>query len=559
MKEVMRLIKLFLNNSWGISQLLYNRKHNKKAYKRQLMPIIIVPIALILTYGMYLTFMSSLYIGLKTINQSSVYLSIGYVFITIMILVFGFMYIFSEFYFSKSMDELMTLPIKPRKIIVSKFISILVIQYFFVGIAFVPMLIIFGVGEGLGLGYAILSLLVFLTIPVFPLAIETLVIMLIMKSFALKGKKDILNIVYMFLIIGVIFGVQFFMRGQLGSIGADNFQDALTNLLTNEQGLLMIIIQYIPLSILVAWSLNQITLLSIIWIGCFILISLMGSGLMVFIGEKIYFSSLINAKNSKKGKKLSAQAQKKELGKMSHQAMSVFKMDMRLLLRTPVYFFNNLSVIIIVPIYIVFSLSFMQLTLTDLSDLNGFYKEMPMLINFIFIAFFAFFGGTATTTATTFSREGKGVWLTRIIPVSAKDQIIGRTASALIIQSLGMIFTLICVFFYLKLTVSSIMIIVFIGLLGISPILLFGLFIDMRRPLLDWDNPQKAVKNNMNALITLFVGMAYEGISIGISGTLGYFVNPFLGYGVYCLISVTATIILYKVVNNNLEKRLLEF
>jgi len=96
-------------------------------------------------------------------------------------------------------------------------------------------------------------------------------------------------------------------------------------------------------------------------------------------------------------------------------------------------------------------------------------------------------------------------------------------------------------------------------MLGSLPILLFGLFMDMNRPLLNWDNPQKAVKNNMNVVITLFVGMAYTGLLIGISGLLGYFVNPILGYAIFALISLSLSLIFYQLIARRLEAEFLNF
>ena len=82
---------------------------------------------------------------------------------------------------------------------------------------------------------------------------------------------------------------------------------------------------------------------------------------------------------------------------------------------------------------------------------------------------------------------------------------------------------------------------------------------DMNRPLLNWDNPQKAIKNNMNVVITLFVGMAYAGLLIGLSGLLGYFINPIIGYGIFALISAILSYVFYKVINRRLEAEFLNF
>ena len=559
MKEIISLTRLFINESLGVSLFFYNQKYNKKAFYKQLFTLIIVPVALIPAFFMYVSVMTATYIGLSMINQSTVFLSIGYILATVLIIVFGVMYILSEFYFSDNMEELIPLPISQRKLIVAKFFSILVFEYIFAGLIFIPILIIYGVGQGMGPLYALLSVFVFLTIPVLPLSLVTGVIMLIMQSASLKGRKDMLQIVFVFLGIAVIFGVQIWFTSQLGNGDEVDFQLLMNTMLTSNEGFLNVIGYVMPISFLMAWALNKITLMSVVWVGALLAITFLSGALMVAIGERVYIKSIVSGKMIKKGKQLSGAQRSKALGKKSHGVMAVFTMDLRLLLRTPVYFFNNVSVVIIAPLCVLLSFYFIEIPPEDLQGMQDFFREMPILINYLLIAFFIFFGGTSATTATTFSREGKASWLTRMIPVTASDQIVGRTGVALLIQSLGIVFTIIAIQFFFPLALSTLLLTVILGIMGSLPILLFGLFMDMNRPLLNWDNPQKAIKNNMNVVITLFVGMAYTGLLIGICGLLGYFVNPFLGYGLFILISFGISIVFYKVISNRLEVEFLNF
>ncbi|TYC87863.1 ABC transporter permease [Acetobacterium wieringae] len=559
MKEIISLTKLFINESLGFSLFFYNQKFNKKEFYKQLFTLIIVPVALIPAFFMYVSLMSATYFGLTLINQTSVFLSIGYIMATVLIIVFGVMYILSEFYFSDNIEELIPLPISQRKLIIAKFLSILVFEYIFAAFIFVPILIIYGVGQGMGLLYGLLSFFVFLTIPVLPLSLMTAVIMLIMQSASLKGRKDMLQIVFVFIGIAVIFTVQIWFTSQLGSGDEADFQLLMNTILTNNEGLLNSIGYLMPTSFLMAWALNKITLMSLGWVATLLGITLLSCALMVTVGNRVYLKSIVSGKIIKKGKPLSGAQRSKVLGKKSHGAMAIFTMDLRLLLRTPVYFFNNVSVVIIAPLCILLSVSFIEIPPEDLQGMQEFFRAMPILINFLLIAFFIFFGGTSATTASTFSREGKASWLTRMIPVTARDQIVGRTGVAMFIQSLGIVFTIIAVQFIFPLPLSTLMLTIVLGILGSLPILLFGLFLDMNRPLLNWDNPQKAIKNNMNVVITLFVGMAYTGLLIGISGLLGYFVNPILGYTIFALISAILSVVFYQVISRRLEAEFLNF
>lgn len=107
----------------------------------------------------------------------------------------------------------------------------------------------------------------------------------------------------------------------------------------------------------------------------------------------------------------------------SHGAMAVFAMVTASMIRTPVYFLT-MSAWLLLRHFAFFSVFHLLKSLGRLTGDAGIFREMPLLINYLLIAFFIFFGGTSATA--TFS--GKGLWLTRMIPVTARDQIMGQPA-----------------------------------------------------------------------------------------------------------------------------------
>jgi len=264
MKGMINLIKLFLNDSLGFSLFFYNRTHNKKEFFKQLFTLIIVTVALIPAFFMYIALMTGLYTGLRFINQASVFLNIGYIIASALIIIFGIMYILSEFYFSKNMEELIPLPITPRKIIISKFASILVLEYGFAALIFIPVLIIYGIGQGMGLDYALLSFVVFLTLPLLPLALETALIMTVMRSSSIKGRRDVVQIIFIIIGVSLIIAVEFWFGSQVGSTGEIDFQNLMNSLLSNNESLLNVIGYFVSASLFVAWGLNEIIWMSVV-------------------------------------------------------------------------------------------------------------------------------------------------------------------------------------------------------------------------------------------------------------------------------------------------------
>ncbi|MEG0379862.1 MAG: hypothetical protein RR614_15395, partial [Eubacterium sp.] len=300
-----------------------------------------------------------------------------------------------------------------------------------------------------------------------------------------------------------------------------------------------------PVSFFVAWGLNSISPIGMLSIVGFLMITAAAFLLMVFAGEKVYIKGLL-AQNEgrKKSAALSTEKMGKAMGKKMPAALAIFMMDARLLLRTPIFLFNNVSIVIVIPIVMLMTFT-ISASSGELSwvMVNEIYLQMPDVFNLALIAFFMFFGGMTVTTATTFSREGKNIWLTQIIPVKAKDQIIGRCLTALCIQSLGIILTIATLYFFIRLSVSSILVTLIWGIMGSIPIMIFGVLVDMSRPLLNWDNPQRAVKNNMNVFICMLISIVYILVLLGASAAAGFLFVPIVGYIAFLIIAAILSVL----------------
>ncbi len=556
MKEIISLTKLFINTNLGLSLIQYNRKNNKKAFLKQVGLPALVLVAMLPLYGLYVAYMAMMYTGMAAIGQESVLLPMAYTMISVVIIFFGLAYIMAEFYFSGGVEMLLPLPIKPRNIIIGKFGSIIFMEVLLSAALMLPPAVIYGMGQGMGILYYMMALIVIVILPVLPLALETLLIMLLMRSNSFKGKKDVFQIVALFAVLAFFLGLQMYLSSMAG--GSDDPMAMVNSMLADNGYLLKEITRMYPVSLLVAQSLNRITLTGMLSLLGLLILTAAAFALMVFVGERVYVKGLISGKESGRGKKaLSATKLQKALSHRSAPALAVFKMDMRLLLRTPIYFFNNVSIVVVVPLVFLMSMFFGKSGGMDIMTLvSDFYKAMPDAMNLILIMVFMFFGSTACTTATTFSREGKNIWLTCIVPVRPLDQMIGRGLSALCIQLLGIVFTLILLAFITPLTLGTVVISLVFGTIGSFPLLAFGLIVDMMRPLLNWDNPQKAVKNNMNVMIAMMVGWVYMLLVVGISAVTGFFIAPVFGYSFFAVVSIVISVLLLTVVKKHLEERM---
>jgi ABC-2 type transport system permease protein len=111
-----------------------------------------------------------------------------------------------------------------------------------------------------------------------------------------------------------------------------------------------------------------------------------------------------------------------------------------------------------------------------------------------------FLTATNAITATSLSREGKEFFISKYIPLAYKKQIQAKLLSGFIFSGLGSLLLLIAANIMVPLDLANNITILVVSLVAIIPIIETGLLIDILHPKLDWDNEQKAVKQNINVI-----------------------------------------------------------
>lgn len=549
MKEVQRLTRLFLSSQYGLSMLRYNRKHDSKAFFKQLTVPLIVLLCLAPVYGLYMLFCGALFEGLRFIHQTSVMLPLIFTLVSLIIIFFGIAEVMSEFFFSEDIAMLLHLPLKSRSILLGKYICMLTGEWILAFLFLLPPVIFYGVGMAMGGVYYLFALVTAVLLPMLPIAVESLLMMLLMRTSVLKGRKDLIQTIGLFVFLAVVVGIQLALN--IGLRSSDDPTQLVNALLSDDAALLKQIGQLYPLAMLAAGILNTVSVHSVLYLLAFILLTAMSVWLMLVLGEKVFFRSISeNRENS--GKRHRNRSDRMAFKKESSQYIAVFKMDMRLLIRTPIYLYNNVSVVVLMPVIFAIML-FSTGAMEETSGLVWLYQEYHAFFVVGLTVIFLFFGMTSATTVSTFSREGKNIWLTQIVPVRPRDQILGRSFSALTLLLLGMFLTLVLVRWVVPLSAADLLLTLVLSVAGNIPLFLGGLLIDMYRPMLKWDNPQKAVKNNFNVVLLMLAGLGWMVASGGIMAAAAFLALPWAGYALYLLISIILSGIMFKACEKHLE------
>ncbi len=205
-------------------------------------------------------------------------------------------------------------------------------------------------------------------------------------------------------------------------------------------------------------------------------------------GEKVYIQSILSAKQGTKGETKKKTIHSVKDAKSQSPTAAIFKNDLRLILRTPIFMYNSIGMVVMMPLVLVIMAmaSGMQEQISP-EIITGY--EVPAIL--IGAAAFAFFAGFNPTAATTFSREGQSFWVTKTMPVTTNEQMNARLATHFLINLATVLLCGIAFSIVLKINIAVPSAAALLGFLATMPTGYFSLLIDATRPSLMWDTLKK--------------------------------------------------------------------
>lgn len=502
MREIFTLTKLFVSSSLGLSAIKHQLFKNKKELWKPVVLFLVV-LSFLPIYIGYIHLLENIYVQLFELGQENALFTLVIVPISLMILFFGIVYAMSALYFSKDIEQLIPLPIHASKIVIGKFICMLVYEYVLIIPFILPVFIVAYQDFG-GILYVIYSVLTVLLLPTIPLGVGTISVMLLMKYTNIQGKKDLVRSISLFLMVFAIIGIQVLLTKTLSSVPIGSEARFLSELLEKGDAMMGIIGKAYPPAI---WFSKSLALSGNIMGFIYMIFTISISILMIYIigslGSRVYLKTLLERNNFKRNNK--AVSIEKLVSRP--QYIAVFINDLRLTMRTPIFLFNCVSISLILPILIVV-MPLISGTGDDI-DFRALYLTYGDYFNLVLIAIFAFIAAANPTASTTYSREGKSNWITNIMPVSHTQIFIGRIIQPLLIELIAISLMLSALIFVVPLSISEILTSLVLGMLVSLPIISVGIVIDLLNPKLDWEQPQQAVKQNINVIINMIIGVGY--------------------------------------------------
>ena len=481
-------------------------------------------------YGVVLL-VKNAYGVLAPMGQERALLSLGMLAGQFLILIFGIFYVVSAFYFSRDLEMLIPLPLRPGEVMASKFAVIAVNEYLTVAAVVLPIVITYGVlagsgsGAGAGVGYWVNAALVYAALPVIPLAIVSVAVVVMMRFVNIGRKKDALILIGSVLLIVAVLAAQIALGKSAGGAGVGGagagFGDgggALTDasavaaFFASPDSLLNRVGAFFPPGIWAtkavaggfsAEGLTYLALLLGVSAGLF--------AAMVVLAEKLFYRGLVGlGETTGKRRRLTRDEMSRRVTSGRRAVAAIFGREWKIMNRTPIFLLNGVLVVVLFPAIFV-----LMATIESGGSVRGgsweggdpmvLLKVMtsanPLVVMLATALFMTLCGSLNGTSSSAFSREGAQFWISRVIPVAPREQAAAKFMHSYLVAMLGVVTAGGVGAAVLHIRAAHLA--VAAGLALVAGVLLtaVGMIIDLARPLLDWANPQKAIKQNLNVLL----------------------------------------------------------
>lgn len=519
MSKFLALFRAGLKSNFAFSVF----RHRVFKQKKDLWLVLMVPLAI---FGLapifyyYLKLVKFIYDLLRPLGQQSTLLTFAILAGQLFILIFGIFYVISAFYFSKDLEILIPLPARPFQVMLSKFGVILVNEYLTVAFFILPVFIYFGILAQAGPAYWIEALLIYVLLPVIPLALVSVLVIVLMRFVNLGRKKDALIIVGSILLIVLGMGLQFWLNR---STNLEPNAEAMVKFFSSPDSLFSKIGSRFPPSIWATKALSR----GFSMTGLTNLLLFAGASLLLLIGmvagaEALFYRGLVGlGETARRSRRLSREDMSRQISSGRRPVRAIFQREWRIMNRTPIFLLNGILTVVIIPVVF---LVMAQAGSRD-SDTRFLFDMLSSTSALAAVlasaAFMTVCGSLNGTASSAFSREGSQFWMSKVIPVSSREQVAAKFLHSYLVALLGIAAASAVLIWQFRMRVSILAPAFTLALAATFTLTAVGLAIDLARPLLDWISPQKAIKQNLNVLIAFLA-------DLGILAALGL-ICRFLG------------------------------
>ncbi len=501
MNKLFSLIKVEIIHGYSINKL-----SKKKNSNRKIGPFIATIILSLFLIG-FVTFYAIMFGSIcKQTNNLDFLLIISYSLGSMLCFTLTISKSNGMLFESKDFELLMSMPIKPRTIVLSKLISLLILNYMSFGLITVPFFMVYGVLSNASIIFYLLAIIAILVGPLLIITFCSFVsylLGLLLKN--VKSKSIIMSILSLIIFIAIFMLYMIFVN-KMDATGLPPEEELkhIGEMLVSTKNSIM---TYYPITKFLSLGLGGNYLYYLLYLAIMVVPFL---GLVVFVGKN-YLKANMNAKISGKSKEF-----KLNIQKQSNKILSLLKRDFKRFFSSSGQVLNiGIGPIISTVILVVMMINFNKnAQLGDEEFLKGF---LPIMLTLTV----GFTYGIMPSTSSSISLEGKNFWILKSSPLKTTDIFVSKILFYLIMCFPFIIINTVLMYIISGLSIIDLILIFIIQILLILVYAVEGLWINILTPKFDWDNEVKAIKQGTGSILSMLLGMGL--------GVIMY-VTPFIAF-----------------------------
>ncbi len=485
MNNLLTLIKVQILSFFGINKMAH-KKTNKGTAKMMGLGLTFVVMGALVFFLAYIY--TKMFAELFAyFNQPKLVIAVVVTMAQAIMLFFGIANVNGVMFGFKDYDMLMSLPVKPSEIVISKIIYSYIADLFLSIMIMVPTLINVSNFVTLTSTEYILYILGTFLIPLLPLGIAFVLGTFFSVITARFKYKNIVQTISMILFVLVIF-ILSFMSGYMEE---------------NEE--MLSSISVVANYFMANWFMKG--LLEPLYMLFFALTSICSfvlPAVIIGVNFKKINTMLLTRKT---GKSFTVKTDKER-----SQSKAILYREFKRLINCPVYALNSLvgaimSVVISVLIAILLG------TITGIEELS---EVITVIMPFVI----GWFATISPTTASSISIDGKDNWIYKSSPIRTEKILMSKLLLNYIIYMPVVCVSILILGIGLKVKILGILLSMAFALTLVYFSGVLGLLMNLRFPMLKWENEAVPVKRSMSMFLTMLISF----ITIALLGVLAYFI-----------------------------------
>lgn len=447
------------------------------------------------------------YDAMASIGQQGLVLWLAVSMVSLITFIFGIFYIMGVFFYSNDIEILLPLPLKPWQILGAKFATVLAYEYITQLVFLLPVLAAYGIKERANITYIVLGLVAYFILPIVPLVFASIIDIFVMRSFRFVKNKDRMKILSGVIAMIIALGFNFLVQN---IVQRQNTPEEMMRIIQQGNNSVLGKIQDV-------FVVNRFMTLALANYKDFLysvgnmLVAMMGVGVFIaiflYLGERFYLKGVVGLTQASSRRTKTARG---NLYKRKGRLLAFIIKELKMLYRTPVYFLNCVLMNFLWPVFILIPVFTKGGNIGELRSAIQ-YLSNPDLLKYAVAGVASaaiFISGTNMISSTAISREGKNLYVSRYMPVDYKTVINAKVISGIFMGFAGIVAGIAVVWVLFYLPVHMVLMSLLISLPCSVSINYLAILLDLKFPKLNWDDEQKAVKQNMNGVLIMFISMA---------------------------------------------------